>query len=334
MIYTLKNASKNISKRVGFSRTCSAGKPNSCQHPEEQVMDSSINSPLIDKINVKLAKLCNDEKVTDKDCNGDMDKEFVKALELAESKATVLADREVQKANKVAEAFTAAFGSLEEAFKYNGQQNFNKEAQGAEFRKSVTDALADLKTKVGAGETGFFSLPAVEIEEIEVEILEGVQNSIDEGNPQKLVEKLNEKESKMKALKAQAKQKAETIKKKFGQAKNKIKSGFKKVTTKNFRRHLGSPKSQAKAMNGLGKMTTGLGHFLNSKDANGNIDPMKIGQGVMSVIDGIGQMLPAPISTITGLVSSILSIFVGGGGPSTEEVIKDEFKKQKVRNHR
>ena len=86
-------------------------------------------------------------------------------------------------------------------------------------------------------------------------------------------------------------------------------------------------------MNGLGKMTTGLGHFLNSKDENGNIDPMKIGQGVMSVIDGIGQMLPAPASTITGLVSSILSIFTGGGGPSTEEVIKDEFKKQRVSNH-
>jgi len=308
-------------------RTCSAGKPNSCQHPEDQVMDS--DSPLIGKINAKLAELCDKEKENDKDCDGEQDKAVAKALDLAESQATILADREVEKASKVLEGFGAAFASLKAAFEYNGAEAFKKAAKGDAFKKSVTDALADLKTKVGDGQTGFFSPSAVELDEIEIEILEGAENSIAEGNPKKLVDKINEKESKMKGLKDKAKRKAQTISKKFGQAKKFVKRGYKKVTTKNGRRHLGSPKSQAKAMAGLGKMTTGLGLFLNSKDENGKVDPMKIGQGVMSVIDGIAQMLPAPISTITGLVSSILSIFTGGGGPSTEEVIKDEFKKQR-----
>ena len=121
---------------------------------------------------------------------------------------------------------------------------------------------------------------------------------------------------------AKTRRKTRSIKKKFSQAKKKV--------IKNIGKHARSPKSRAKLMNGLGSMVTGISFFASPYDENGKVDPLKIGKGVMSIVEGLGSMLPAPVNAITGLVSSIFNLFTGGGGPSTEEVIKEEFKKQKV----
>ena len=159
------------------------------------------------------------------------------------------------------------------------------------------------------------------------EINEAVEESVKAESPKKLVDKLGAKQNKAAALLNQAKKKTRTIKKKFSQVKKQLKSSLGKD---NLKKHIRSPKSRAKLMNGLGSMVTGISFFANPYDDKGKVDPLTIGKGVMSIVEGIGEILPAPVNAITGVVSSIFNMFTGGGGPSTEEVLKDEFKKQRV----
>ena len=60
-----------------------------------------------------------------------------------------------------------------------------------------------------------------------------------------------------------------------------------------------------------------------------NGDAKLIVSGVLDVANALATFLPPPASAVTGALSGILGIFGVGGGPSTEDVIREEFQKMK-----
>ena len=79
----------------------------------------------------------------------------------------------------------------------------------------------------------------------------------------------------------------------------------------------------------LSKVSTVVGSCVGAVPKFQSNDPLQITSGVLDIATSILDFAPPPFSLIAGTINSILNIFVGGGGPSTEDVIKDEFKKQK-----
>ena len=78
----------------------------------------------------------------------------------------------------------------------------------------------------------------------------------------------------------------------------------------------------AKAANAVGAVVGAVSKFTSG-------DAMNIVSGVLDIVNAIAAFLPPPASLIANAISSIFNMFVGGGAPSTEDIIKDEFKKQK-----
>ena len=54
---------------------------------------------------------------------------------------------------------------------------------------------------------------------------------------------------------------------------------------------------------------------------------MDVVGGMLEISNAVSQFLPPPASMVTGAVSSIFNIF-GGGPPSTEDIVMEEFRKQ------
>ena len=106
-----------------------------------------------------------------------------------------------------------------------------------------------------------------------------------------------------------------------------FKANMKKVKT--GMKSVGSAGNVAKASRAISRGASGISKFMSAKNPDGSLDEKKIISGVLDVVDGLATFLPAPASIVTGTISSIVGMFFGGGGPSTEEVIKEEFKKQK-----
>ena len=67
-------------------RVCTSGKTTSCQHTSDQVMDyESTDSKVkdeVEKIDQKLAALCDAEKTSLDDCNGKLDKDLLRNLKV------------------------------------------------------------------------------------------------------------------------------------------------------------------------------------------------------------------------------------------------------------
>ena len=82
-----------------------------------------------------------------------------------------------------------------------------------------------------------------------------------------------------------------------------------------------------KASNALSGVLRAVGKF-GAKKEDGTPDTIKILSGVGDIADVVGTFLPPPASAVTGLLSGILSMF-GAGGPSTEDIVKEEFDKMK-----
>ena len=85
--------------------------------------------------------------------------------------------------------------------------------------------------------------------------------------------------------------------------------------------------SVSKSASAASALSGAIGKFGATKD-DGSPDELKILSGVSDIANAIAEFLPPPVSVITGTVSSILNIF-GVGGPSAEEVVKEEFQKMK-----
>ena len=82
-----------------------------------------------------------------------------------------------------------------------------------------------------------------------------------------------------------------------------------------------------KASNALSGVLGAVEKF-GAKKEDGTPDTIKILSGVGDIADVVGTFLPPPASAVTGLLSGILSMF-GAGGPSTEDIVKEEFDKMK-----
>ncbi len=73
----------------------------------------------------------------------------------------------------------------------------------------------------------------------------------------------------------------------------------------------------------MGSVSTAIGKFASN-------EPKNIVSGILDVTTAISEFLPPPGNAIMGPICSIFNgIFGIGGGPSVQDVIKDELKKQK-----
>ena len=130
-------------------------------------------------------------------------------------------------------------------------------------------------------------------------------------------------ESKIKSKQARAVAKrAQVLKKKIAFKANmgKVKKGMKTV---------GKAGNVAKASAALAGGASALSDFMSCKNPDGSIDGKKLAKGVLGAVGAISTFLPAPASVVTGLISGIAGMFLGGGGPTTEQIIMEEFEKQR-----
>ena len=155
------------------------------------------------------------------------------------------------------------------------------------------------------------------------EIKESVAKKIKETSPTKkskvrtfFEEKIFRKSSSYESLVEAVKKRKSFVKAKFQTIKAGIKS-------------MGTSANVAKTSNALGGIANSIGKFMDAKNSDGSVDALKVADGIFGIVDEIGQFLPPPASLVTGAITSIFGMFVGGGAPSTEQVIKDEFAKQK-----
>ena len=82
-----------------------------------------------------------------------------------------------------------------------------------------------------------------------------------------------------------------------------------------------------KASNALSGLLGAVGKF-GARNEDGTPDTVKILSGVGDIAEIVGTFLPGPASAVTGLLSGILNMF-GAGGPSTGDIVKEEFAKMK-----
>ena len=75
-------------------------------------------------------------------------------------------------------------------------------------------------------------------------------------------------------------------------------------------------------------MLLGAVEKFGARNEDGTPDTVKILSGVGDIAEIVGSFLPPPASAVTGLLSGILNMF-GAGGPSTEDIVKEEFAKMK-----
>ena len=78
-----------------------------------------------------------------------------------------------------------------------------------------------------------------------------------------------------------------------------------------------------KASESIGHISTGLQKIIG---ANG--DWKQILSGSLDMVNALSLFLPPPVSSLTGAVSDIYNMFLGGGSTDTASLIKNEFEKQ------
>ena len=81
---------------------------------------------------------------------------------------------------------------------------------------------------------------------------------------------------------------------------------------------------------GLSKGTEAVGYVASAVQTfiNADGDVKQIISGVLDLVSALSVFLPPPASVITGLVSSIANMFLGGGSTDTATLIEEEFAKQ------
>ena len=79
----------------------------------------------------------------------------------------------------------------------------------------------------------------------------------------------------------------------------------------------------SKASESIGHISSGLQKIIG---ANG--DWKQILSGSLDMVNALSNFLPPPVSSLTGAISDIYNMFLGGGSADTASVIKNEFEKQ------
>ena len=120
----------------------------------------------------------------------------------------------------------------------------------------------------------------------------------------------------------------ETRKKQYLKKKGKrerLKAGFK--SWKNGLKSMSKMEQISKSASAVASVLRAVDKF-GAKNPDGSPNAIEIVSGVTDIANTVATFLPPPASAVTGTVSGILSMF-GAGGPSTEEVVKEEFAKMK-----
>ena len=272
-------------------RVCTSGKVSSCNHTADQVLNYAGSSA----IKVKLNGLCKN-----KFCQG-QEKVVGDKLDAARIKSTVVLSKEEANAEEKVDILAAVLAGLDFI-------SGDIDTEGEEEEEEAP-AKENEKAKKFIDNFDYKTLDATDVGELKKAVKEGDMKSVKIAT--------NDKLGRAKSLVTMVKRKKQAVESAFAKAKDSVKMSLK------------NPEKQAKLVTALSSFTNGLSIFMSVKKPDGSVDPLKATEGVLNVVSGISELLPAPASMVTGLISSVFNLFTGGGGPSTEQVIKDEFKKQK-----
>ena len=277
------------------NRTCTSGKLTSCRHSAEEVLDFEGRS----KIEDKISKLCDEKCQT-------MRSYASTQIEELRNRATLTLS--IQEDSLKAEI--KAVSKLISGFDTIGEQ-LNDEAssqQLEDFQGQVIDYIEASESKLSQQEK-----ESIDTKKLKETVKKGgkvskIRNLVKTGF-------LKEKGRKI-SLKDKIHEKKVLFKKKIGQLTNQMKA-------------VGTSENIAKASKAVGGAVTAVGKFTSARNPDGSIDEKKVISGGLDIVDGIAAFAPPPASAVTGTVTSLFNLFTGGGGPSIQQVIQDEFKKQK-----
>ena len=84
------------------------------------------------------------------------------------------------------------------------------------------------------------------------------------------------------------------------------------------------------AVDALSKGSEAVGHLTSAvqKFVEADGDTKAIISGCLDLVNALSVFLPPPVSSITGMISGIANMFLGGGSEDTASLIQDEFAKQ------
>ena len=283
-------------------RMCTSGKLTSCHHSAEEVLDFEGSS----NIENKISSLCNEQCLAMRNYVTKQIVELRDEASLTLSKEEDAIDAEIQQVAKLISGFEKIGEQLNE--EASAQQLEDFQSQVIDFIEASEDGLTrkqkesleleNLKEKIkNTPTTTTNTSPITKIKNI---VKTGFLK--EKGRQEDLKDKISEK-------KAQ-------VKKKIIKLKHQIKA-------------VGTSENIAKASKAVGGVLTAVGKFSTAEKPDGSIDEMKVISGVLDIVDGLAAFAPSPASAVTGVVTSIFNMFNGGGGPTVQQVIQDEFKKQK-----
>ena len=261
-----------------------------CKHSAEEVLDFPDRQKLEGKIGSQCTSVCQELK---KASEGDLHTIETEATAIF-AREEISASKTVKTLDKMATTFASLTSSMIDKATLAGVNKVNQE-----FQELIKKSDLDAKEK----------------KELSTSVNEAAKK-----DPKKFRTFV---ESKIIADKSKASAKKEQVIKReisFKSAVGKVKKGMKTV---------GSAGNVAKASRALAGGARGLSKFLTAKKPDGSIDEKKVIGGVIDVVDSIATFLPPPASIVTGTISAIFGIFGGGGGPQIQEIIQEEFEKQK-----
>ena len=261
-----------------------------------------LEGDLGDKIEAKLDSLC------DSQCR-EAKKKTIENVEKAQKASDEFFKKEEEKLDKTAEHLEKAteviaeFGSFVEGLGEElGNKPPDRDAVQAELISQIdnSDVDDDTKTRMKSSIKDSFGGSGADFDVDYDAITNGVNNEL---------EHISKKKSQVANKKGTVRNKKDSLKLQFG----KVKDGLKGMSASD---------GIAKAANAVGAVVGAVSKFSSG-------DAMNIVSGVLDIVSAIADFLPPPASLIANAISSIFNMFVGGGAPSTEDIIKDEFKKQK-----
>ena len=277
---------------------CISGKTSSCKHSIDEVLDFDGRS----KIEKKIESLCGTKcqtmrKETVNKING---LEKISLLTLAKQEASI--NEQIDSVSKLITGFDTVGDQLNDDA--SGQQLEDFQGQVIDFiEKSERELSPEDKE-------------SLDIEKLKKDVKDTpptskvykIRNLVRTGFLKEKGRKLSMKD---KILNKQA-----VVKKAMVNLKSRVKA-------------VGTSENIAKGSKAVGGVLKAVGKFSNAQRSDGSIDEKQVISGVLDIVDGISAFLPPPASAVTGIVTSVFNLFTDGGGPTTEEVIQEEFRKQK-----
>jgi len=253
-----------------------------------------------------LKEILNDAEIIRKlssNCDENCKKEKKKSLDHADELISKVAEQteeqeeKYENLKKVSEFINAISTMFGEYYKLSDEQ---REKQSARFQQEADELKGQLTMDQKEAMINIFAEHEHQIKTADIAEISAIINSKNVIVKQKLLA-------------------TEHISKKMKDLKRKVTSEL--ITIKNGIKSMSKTEVVSKTSEALVKVLGSVKKFESGK-------PIDVMSGVADIANAVANFLPPPASIVTGAMSTIFGIYATGS-PSTEDVVKEEFKKMK-----